>query len=109
MFPGSQCNCVSVLQSHGSVGKAPQSIERCVLWAAGAGGGLLGAVFASNVPCGLLDGAFGNKGWVFSITRFQGLFQFLGCREKREENNESLVFRLTAMPGKPPISDAVLL
>lgn len=49
---------------------------------AGAGGGLLGAVFASNVPCGLLDGAFGNKGRVFSITRLQGLFQFLGCREK---------------------------
>lgn len=64
------------------MGKAPRAAERCVQWGCGGWGSLLGAVFTSNVPCGLLDGAFGNKGRVFSITRLQGLFQFLCCGEK---------------------------
>lgn len=49
------------------------------------GGGLLGAVFTSNVPWGFLDGALRDKCWIFSITRLQGLFQFLGCRNKEKK------------------------
>lgn len=48
-------------------------------------GHLLGAVFASNVPWGFLDGALRDKRWIFSITRLQGLLQFLGCRDKEKK------------------------
>lgn len=102
MFPCPQCTymCAPV---YWPMGKVPRATERCVQWdcgGRGAGGGLLGAVFASNVPCGLLDGAFRNKGRVFSITRLQGLFQFLCCGGKGKKN-ESSVFRLNAAPGNP--------
>lgn len=95
---------VCVLQSTGPWGKLHVQQKGVYSGAAGAGGGLLGAVFASNVPCGLLDGAFGNKGRVFSITRLQGLFQFLCCEgkgRKKKKKKESSVFRLNAVPGNP--------
>lgn len=58
---------------------------KVLYWAERGRGCLLGAVFTSNVPWGFLDGALRDERWIFSITRLQGLFQFLGYRNKKKK------------------------
>ena len=78
--PSPQCN-PGQGSCAGPSGKGLYQTER-----GGVGQGcLLGAVFTSNVPWGFLDGALRDERWILSVTRLQGLFQFLGCRDKGEK------------------------
>lgn len=99
------CNsaCASRLIAYWSMWESSVTLQECVRVCMcvehGSGNGnrsgLLGAVFTSNVPCGLLDGALRHERWIFCITRLQGLFQFLGCREGGGKDKKSLKMQYT--------------